>query len=162
MQSAIRSQGTSRLARVGQIAVAVPVLLLLLPLVVLVLGIYFLYGLALQVLIWSCWCTRGTRVLLVYSDSPVWHDYLEREVIPRLPQRTVVLNWSERRQWASWSLAVWAFRYFGGHREYNPLAVVFRPFRWARTFRLYEPFRDFKHGKTASLQQAVHDLFRCV
>jgi hypothetical protein len=94
----------------------------------------------------------------VYSDSPVWHDHIEQQVLPRLGQRAVVLNWSERKQWRR-SLAVMAFRYFGGTREFNPLAVVFRPFRLAHRFRFYEPFREFKHGRPEAVANIENELF---
>ena len=29
---------------------------------------------SLYLLVWSCWCTRGRNVLLVYSESPLWYD----------------------------------------------------------------------------------------
>lgn len=152
----------SRVSRIGELAATLLVLPLLLPLVVVVLAAYFLYGFTLQLLIWVCWCTRGTRVLFVYSNSPVWREYLQREVVPRLPRKTVVLDWSERRKWRPWSLDVLAFRYFGGHREYSPMAVVFRPFHWARTFRFYRAFRDFKHGKTRRVEETLQALLRCL
>jgi hypothetical protein len=56
-------------------------------------------------------------------------------------------------------LAVFAFRYFGGYRAFNPMAIVFRPFRLARKFRFYEPFRDFKHGKTEAVLNMERELF---
>lgn len=131
--------------------------LLFLPLIVAALAIYLLIGLLLHVSAWCWWCARGADVLLVYSDSPIWKDYVERELLPRLADRAVVLNWSERRKWSP-SLAVWAFRYFGGSRGYNPLAIVFRPFRRAKTFRFYEPFRDFKHGKPERVARMTEEL----
>lgn len=57
------------------------------------------------------------------------------------------------------SLAVLAFCYFGGHRTFNPLALVFRPFRLARHFRFYDPFQDFKHGKTDAVTKMEGELY---
>ena len=133
-------------------------IVLLLPLIVLLLATRVLYGLTLQLAIWTCWCTRGARVLLVYSDSPVWHDYIEENVLPKLPRRTITLNWSERRRWRWLSLPVMAFHYFGGSREFNPLVVVFRPFRWARTFRLWKAFKEFKHGNREALAAIEEEM----
>lgn len=157
-----RRQSASRLSRIGRIILTLPLIALLLSITVVLVGAYFVCGLFLQAVIWICWCSWGRRVLLVYSDSPVWKGYLEQEIIPRLPKSTIVLNWSQRRRWRWWSLAVLAFCYFGGYREYNPLAVVFRPFRWARTYRFYKAFRDFKHGRTQKLEKIVHNLFQSV
>ena len=117
----------------------VVLVLLLLPLIPLLLATYVLYGIVLQLVIWVCWCSRGVNVLLVYSDRPNWHDYIETHIIPRLPPSTLLLNWSHRRKWKFLSLPVMAFRFFGGSREFNPLVVVFRPFRWAKTYRFWKP-----------------------
>ena len=96
---------------------------------------------------------RGRDVLFVYSDSPVWHEYIEQRFLPHLVRRAVVLNWSERNRW-NLSLGQVAFRFFGGRREFNPLAVVFRPLRRTRTFRFWTAFRDLKHGRPEALQIA--------
>jgi hypothetical protein len=134
--------------------------LLLLPLIPLLLATYLLYAIVLQLVIWLCWCTRGINVLLVYSNSPHWQEYIEAHIMPKLPASTVVLNWSERRRWRWFSLSVMAFRLFGGSREFNPLVVVFRPFRWAKTFRFWRPFREHKHGKITALELLEEELFQ--
>ncbi|MBZ5727735.1 MAG: hypothetical protein LAP87_22405 [Acidobacteriia bacterium] len=97
-------------------------------------------------------------MLLVYSDSPVWHAYIEQQFLPYLGRRAVVLNWSERNRWGI-SLGRVAFRFFGGRREFNPLAVVFRPFRRTQTFRFWAAFRDMKHGRPELLQTVEHRFF---
>jgi hypothetical protein len=70
-----------------------------------------------------------------------------------------VLNWSQRSNWNRWSLPVLCFRHFGGDREFNPMAIVFRPFRKARVFRFWRPFRDRKHGTPSALQEAEKAFF---
>lgn len=134
--------------------------ILLLPLLLLAGICLILYGLALHLAIWLWWCTRGKYVLLVYSNSPVWQNYFETQIVPRLGPRAVVLNWSERKKWPRFgSLAVMAFRCFGGGREFNPLAVVFRPFRLRRTFRFWSPFKEFQHGKPEAVETMTTNLF---
>ena len=147
------SQETKRrtLIHLASVPIVVIVVLLLLPLFLLFATARVLYGTALQVVIWLCWCRRGINVLLVYSESPNWYEYIEDYMIPKLPPSTVRLNWSERREWRYFSLPVMAFRFLGGSREFNPMVVVFRPFRWAQTYRFWKPFQDFKHGKTEAL-----------
>ena len=120
-----------------------------------------LLWLCLHLVIWLCWNTRGRDVLFVYSDSPVWHAYIEQRFLPHLGRRAVVLNWSERSRWDI-SLGTLAFRFFGGRREFNPLAVVFRPFRWTRTFRFWAAFRDLKHGRPELLQTVERRFFDCI
>jgi hypothetical protein len=120
-------------------------------LVIMAMLAYGAYALLLHVLLWVLWNPAGKRVLLVYSNSPTWQSYIEEHIIPRLPPGAIVLNWSERRQWRRWSLAYLVFRFFGGRYEFNPLAVVIHPFRWGRTFRFWQAFRDFKHGRRDTL-----------
>jgi len=105
------------------------------------------------------WLPRGRRVVFVYSNSPVWRDYIEQTLLPRLPPTAVVLNWSERRSWPFWSLAVWLFNVYGGRREFNPIALVVRPLRVPRRFRFWRAFRDFKHGKPAALHAVEKEFF---
>jgi hypothetical protein len=129
-----------------------------LPLIIVALTLHLLAGLFLHIAIWCCWCSRGRDVLFVYSDSPIWHDYIEEHILPRLGERAVVLNWSHRSRWRR-TLSVLAFRYFGGYRSFNPMAIVFRPFRLAQRFRFYEPFREFKHGKTEGVAKMERELY---
>ena len=120
---------------------------------------FFLVATAcLHIAIWSWWCIRGRDILFVYCDSPVWHDHIERHVLPHLGQRAVVLNWSQRSKWR-FSLARMAVHHFGGQREFNPLAVVFRPFRRTCTFRFWQPFKDFKHGHPEALRRMESEFF---
>lgn len=137
----------------------VAIILLLLPLIPLLLVTYFAYAVVLQMVIWTCWSTRGVNVLLVYSDSPNWHDYIEANIIPRLPSSTVAINWSDRRHWKRFSLPVMAARFFGGSREFNPMIVVFRPFHWAKTYRFWQPFKDYRHGRPEPLHALETRLF---
>ena len=116
----------------------------------------------LRVAVWTVWNTRGTYVLFVYSDSPVWKAYIEQHILPRLPSKSVVLNWSERRRWSRWSLGAAVFRHFGGHRDFNPMAIVIRPLQWGETFRFWRAFRDYKHGEPGRLADVEAAFFRAV
>lgn len=133
--------------------------ILFLPLIMGMLALRFLRGLGLHLAIWLVWCTRGKHVLFVYSNSPNWHDYIEQQILPRLPRKATILNWSERHTWQWPSLAVQAFYYFGGKAEHVPLAVIVRPFRATRTLRFYKPFKDYKHGKLTTLVRIEEDFF---
>ena len=134
---------------------------LMIAVVVAAILFYVLSALCLYVAVWFCWCRRGRSVLFVYSDSPIWREYVEERILPRLGERAVVLNWSQRKRWRG-TLPVLVFRFFGGSRDFNPLAVVFRPLRFARRFRFHEPFREYKHGKTESLARMERELFELV
>src|SRR3990172_11723934 len=98
--------------------IMLPVLLLpIIPALILSLA----YRLSLYVLIWLVWLPKGRDVLVIYSDSPIWCDYMKTQIIPIVQKRATVLNWSERQKWPKWSLAISAFGSFGGEREFNPL-----------------------------------------
>jgi hypothetical protein len=135
-----------------QVAVSIPFVPLVLALLLTALPLYLVATVCLHAIIWVWWCLRGRDILFVYSDSPVWHDYIEERMLPYLGKRAVVLNWSQRKRWHI-SLARIAFSHFGGYRHFNPLAVVFRPFRRTRTFRFWSPFREFKHGHPEALHR---------
>ena len=135
---------------------------LVVPVVLLVVYLVHLaVGLLLHLAVWIFWLPKGKDLLFVYSDSPIWHAYIETEILPHVQRRAVVLNWSERRRWPSAirSLAVMCFRYFGGSRNFNPMAVVFCAAVPAKVVRFYQPFRDFKHGKRTAVEAARRDLF---
>ncbi len=134
-------------------------LLIFLPLIVPWIVLRLLFGLCLHMVIWVTWSPRGRRVLFVYSNSPNWQEYIEQRILPRLPANTVIMNWSERKKWNQLSLPVRAFHYFCGDVNCNPAAVVFRPFRMAKTFRLWQPFRDYKHGKADPLVKVEREMF---
>ena len=72
---------------------------LFLPLVISLFMIYLLASAVLYVGIWTFWIPRGRRVLFVYSNSPVWKEYIEQEILPRLPAESLVMNYSERARW---------------------------------------------------------------
>ncbi len=135
------------------------VVVLISPLLLPFLLVYGLYAFLLHVLLWLLWGLTGRRVLFVYSNSPVWQSYIEANILPRLPRGSVVLNWSERRRWRWWSLSAAVFHFFGGNREFNPLAVVVRPLRWGRPFRFWRAFRDAKHGNQEALRLVEAQFF---
>jgi hypothetical protein len=113
----------------------------------------------------ALWCfrlahvTRGRDLLIVYSNSPNWQSYVEREWLPRWGHRAVILNWSERRQWRSWTPAVLLFRAFTGYRAFNPIAMVV-PRWWGgpTVVPFWQAFRDLKHGKGDTLRKAERQL----
>lgn len=139
-----------------------PLLLFSLPVIILFVACYFIYGLLLQIAIWTTWCGFGRRVIFVYSNSPIWQDYVEQNILPRLPERSIILNWSERKKWSRWKLATQAFFFFGGSTEFNPVGMVFRPFCWMKAFRFWKPFIEYKHGKSAALKKVEQDMFQLI
>jgi len=137
------------------LVVLVPILI---PLVLILLFAIPVVGCLVRIAIWSAWSSRGICLLYVHSNSPVWQDHIKTKIIPRLPDRSIILNWSERKKWRP-SLAGWVFRHFGGYRDFNPLAVVFRPFRRTKVFRFHEAFGDMKHGRPEKLLKMEQEFF---
>ena len=113
---------------------------------------------ALYMLIWSLWLPRGKDILAVYSDSPIWHEYMTTEVLPLVHERAVILNWSERNKWSNWSFRVHVFHYFGGDREFNPMVVLIRPFRWGRTSRFWLLLKEWKKGDREPVERLLREL----
>lgn len=157
----MRKSQAARGATWWHVALVIPLLPWLLVLLAVTLVFFAVASISLHAVIWTWWCLRGRDILFVYSDSPVWHVYIEQNILPRLGGRAVVLNWSQRKRWRL-SLASLAFQHFGGYRQFNPMAVVFRPFRRSQTFRFWQPFRDFKHGHSAPLHQLENELFTLI
>ena len=102
-----------------------PLALVLLPVALVLIILWFVWAGALLLVAWVAWCPRRRFALVVYSNSPIWQEYFEARVLPAIGRRAVVLNWSERKRW-DYSLAVALFRCFGGTREFNPIAIGVR------------------------------------
>jgi hypothetical protein len=126
------------------------------PFVIIAVLFYLLWGAFLYLAIWLTW--KKPRVLFVYSNSPIWKAYIETEILPFIQDRAIILNWSERTNWKS-SLAVRAFRYFGGYRNFNPIGMVFRPFHFVNAYRFFQAFKAFKHGDSRNVEQLKKGLF---
>lgn len=134
------------------------VIVVLLPLILLAVLLFVLHRAILYALVWLLWLPKGKDALVVYSNSPIWQDYMTEQVLPIVQDRAIVLNWSERSRWRKWRLPQQVFYSFGGQREFNPLVVLFRPFRRARLFRFWSAFREWRHGHTESVERLKDDL----
>jgi hypothetical protein len=119
---------------------------------------HIFYRALLYLLVWALWLPKGQDVLLVYSDSPIWHEYMTTQVLPLVQERAVVLNWSERTKWSRWSLAVAVFHHFGGARDFNPLVVLFKPLRMASIYRFWSAFKDWKRGHKEPVERLTQEL----
>jgi hypothetical protein len=62
--------------------------------------------------------SREVRCLVVYSESSTWDRHSREAWLPRLGQRAVALNWSERSSWPA-TLEVRLFEHFVGSSERN-------------------------------------------
>jgi hypothetical protein len=142
----------------ARIVVVFVLVLGLSPLIIILLLVLFLRWTCLYLAIWLVWLPRGKNVLFVYSDSPIWRDFMTTRILPLLRERAMVLNWSERKKWQRWSLAVQAFRVFGGEYNFNPLVVVFRPMRLAKKFRFWAAFKEWKWGDKEPVENLRREI----
>jgi len=154
MRQGERSEGPLEILK---LLLALLVLALLSPLLIAALGIFFANQILVRVLVWAFWLPRGKDILFVYSDSPIWREYMTEQLLPLCKERAIVLNWSERRQWSRWSFKVHVFKSLSGDREFCPLIILFRPFL-TEYFRFWQPFKDWKRGDHASLDALVTAL----
>ena len=140
--------------------ILIPVAVLLIAVVLAAVIAGALWSSFLYAIIWLRWRRRDT--LFVYSDSPIWKDYLQQQLFPRLGDRLLLLNWSERRTWDNMSLEVLAFNHWAGQRAFNPMALVFRPFKSVEIFRYWDAFKDFQHGDVSSVEQMNRQLLEAL
>jgi hypothetical protein len=145
--------------RVWGAGLLVVLLPLVLPLALIAVTLYLAHRIALYMLVWVLWLPRGKDILVVYSDSPIWQEYMTTQILPLVQERAIVLNWSERKTWRRLSFRAHVFRCFGKGREFNPLLVRFSPFRRARIFRFWLPFKDWKRGYREPVERMRQELF---
>ena len=156
----MRTKSKSRLRWALLLALLIVTAPLWLSLVVVAILARVVQLIALYAIVWFWWIgLAAQRVLFVYSDSPNWKEHIEDVVLPRLPENSVVLNWSQRSEWPRFGVSVWLFRAFAGRREFNPIGLVFRRFDLVARYRFWQPFRDMKHGRPEALQTLEKRLF---
>jgi hypothetical protein len=131
---------------------------LIIPLALLAVSFWALHRCSVWLLIQLWWLPRGKNVLVIYSDSPIWRDYMKQEIMPLVGDRSLVLNWSERRHWHWWFLSVHAFRSYGHSREFNPMVLLFRPAGRTKVFRFWQAFQDQQHGYPEPLIRLRQEL----
>ena len=123
----------------------------------------FVWGTILRVWFWRSHAAQGRPLFFVYSESPNWQDYVETNILPRVADHAVVLNWSDRQLWRSTS--PWEsrfFHHFAGRRDFNPIALVFCRFGRINAVRFHKAFLDYKHGRELGLRTAEAELFALV
>jgi hypothetical protein len=133
--------------------------ILLIPWVIVVLLGFAVYALLMVMAVRVVCIFRGRYIIFIHSNSPVWQDYIAANILPRLPADTVILNWSDHLTWRRFSFPVRVFSFYGHHAEFNPMGLVGTALRGVKTFRFWQPFRDFKHGNDRSLKDMEASFF---
>ena len=144
--------------RIGNAFLVLLVLPIALPLAFVAVTFWLAHRISLYALIWLLWLPKGKDILFVSSDSPTWQEYMATQVLPHIRARAVVLNWSERNEWSARSFPADVFHSFGGGRAFNPLVIWFRPFRFARIYRFWPTFKDWKRGYKEPVERLSNDL----
>jgi hypothetical protein len=60
------------------------------PLLLLWLVFYILASACIHLAVWLMWLPRDKHILFVYSDSPIWHDYIDQHILPVIREQAVV------------------------------------------------------------------------
>jgi hypothetical protein len=99
-------------------------------------------------------------LLIVYSASPHWQAYIDRNWIARWQDRVVVLNrsapdWKARPETPLW-------RHLTGPTDHTPVAIIVPAEGEPTLMRFYSAFQDFKHGKVAALHAQEQALERAL
>lgn len=135
---------------------ALPIALAFSLLVALMIPAYYAWRTATLIVVWILWSPRGINTFVLYSDSPYWKDYFEREFIPSMAASCRGLNRSQKSP--GFRVQEFVFYHFVGDSKCCPVVIIFQPLRWHREFHLFEAFRDLKHGKPAKLQHEIEEM----
>ena len=150
------------LGKVGKVAAGILIVCLVVVLApfLLLYGLWrFLYGVWLKVRFHFKWGKKGKNIIFVYSESPNWQEYIEKNIFPKLESNYLQLNWSERSKWKKQKpLEARIFYHWGGDSEFNPMAIVFSKTWKIKTIRFFQAFKDYKHGKDSLLRQREEEL----
>ena len=155
-----KKRWTAALLVVPWILVGIVVVPLAFAYVLAVIALNVMARIVVRLVVELAWGWTGRRVLLVYSRSPVWQAYIEANWLPRLENRAIVLDWSNRSTWKFMRpFAATVFRLWSPGHDFNPSAYLIPTLRPVKHIGFHEAFRDWKHGNTAALEAAEERLF---
>jgi hypothetical protein len=102
----------------------------------------------------------GSRkdVVVVYTDSPHWREYIETRWLPRWGDRAIAFDRS--KPWREDQPEARLWRAVAGSAEHTPLVIVVPPSGRVHIVRFFLAFRDYKHGKDRRLREAEARLER--
>ena len=138
-------------------------------------------GVVLKCKVKRFWHPKEKFILFVYSNSKNWKSYIEKKILPRISKYAIILNWSERSSW-DWkhkSLELKVFLHWTRihkirsleskrnkmgvvGKEYNPIAIIFKPKGRVKVLRLWQAFKDYKREKSDELESKVEELIDAV
>ena len=94
----------------------------------------------------------GKDMIVVYTDSPHWQEYIETRWLPRFGERAIALNRS--KPWREDQPEARLWRAVAGTAEHTPVVIVVPSRGKVQIVRFWLAFRDFKHGKDERLRDA--------
>ena len=94
----------------------------------------------------------GKDVLVVYTDSPHWKEYIETRWLPRWGDRAIAFDRS--KPWREDQVEARLWRAVAGMAEHTPVVIVVPARGKVQIVRFWLAFRDFKHGKDKRLREA--------
>jgi hypothetical protein len=106
----------------------------------------------------AAYAGSGRDVLVVYTDSPHWKEYIETRWLPRWGDRVIAFDRS--KPWSADLPEARLWRAVAGSVEHTPVVIVVPPHGEVRIVRFFLAFRDYKHGKDARLREAEARLAR--
>jgi hypothetical protein len=98
----------------------------------------------------------GRDLLIVYSASPDWQDYIESQWLIQWQHRVVTLNRSAPAWQRQPEVALWRQLTRGG--EHTPVAIIVPATRRPSVVRFYTAFKDRKHGNATTLHDREREL----
>jgi hypothetical protein len=77
---------------VARVVLLLPFLPLVLTLLAVGLGLAVLNRIVVYMLVWFRWLPKGKDALFVSSDSPIWKEYMQTEILPLVEKRAISLR----------------------------------------------------------------------
>ncbi len=96
--------------------------------------------------------TTGKDVLVVYTDSPHWKEYIETRWLTRFGDRAI--SFDRSLPWHEDQVEARLWRAVAGPVEHTPVVIVVPARGKVQVVRFWLAFRDYKHGKDGRLREA--------
>lgn len=119
------------------------------------------------------WLPQNKFILFIYSDNQDWKNYAEQNIIPKIKEHSIILNWSERNNWINsntleakifknfhWGREwIWRQNIRAGGQNYNHQAIIFKPWNKPKIINFWKPFKDHQFGNETNLKNTETELY---
>jgi hypothetical protein len=88
------------------------------------------------------WFPRGKYIFFLYSDSKKWKEYFEKELLPKIKDKSQIWNWSTRQKdgWGDNIIEAKILKIYKPLGYFYPMAIVFLPSGEVKIFQFYSPY----------------------